>query len=163
MKTTKQIRLKTNKQNEQRGQKCSQCRTHQLPDLALQVEDAVELSLAAPLRRDAVLAAPPHVVDVLELLRGQFVHFHQHLEVVAWKICDLVDGERQLNLQTTEKKAKKDKISINIWLKQVARGLTKYMDYRTTLFDVSNATRDDFRRCLNLNCKNRETVSKYVV
>lgn len=75
--------------------------THQLPDLALQVEDAVELPLAAPLRRDAVLAAPPHVVDVLELLRGQFVHFHQHLEVVPWKIRDLVDGERQLNLERT--------------------------------------------------------------
>lgn len=88
-----QNRLKQNKKY-----KTKRCCTHQFADFALQVEDAVEFSLATPLRRDAVLAAPPHVMDVLELLRGQFVHFHQHLEVVAWKICDLVDGERQLNL-----------------------------------------------------------------
>jgi len=68
--------------------------THQFPDLALQVHDAVELPLAAALRRDAVLAPPPYVVDELELLRGQFVHFHQHLEVVPWKIRDLIDRER---------------------------------------------------------------------
>lgn len=73
--------------------------THQFSDLALQVQDAVQLPLAAALRCDAVLAPPPHVMDELELLRGQFVHFHQHLEVVPWKICDLIDGERELHLQ----------------------------------------------------------------
>lgn len=73
--------------------------THQFSDLTLQVQDAVELPLAAALRCDAVLTPPPHVVDELELLRGQFVHFHQHLEVVPWKICDLIYGERELHLE----------------------------------------------------------------
>ena len=77
--------------------------THQFSDLTLQVEDAVELPLAAALRRDAVLTPPPHVVDELKLFRGQFVHFHQHLEVVPWKICDLIYGERQLHLEREKK------------------------------------------------------------
>lgn len=73
--------------------------THQFSDLTLQVQDAVEFPLAAALRCNAVLTPPPHVMDKLKLFRGQFVHFHQHLEVIPWKICDLIYGERQLHLE----------------------------------------------------------------
>lgn len=52
-------------------------------------------------------------MDVLELLRGQFVHFHQHLEVVPWKIRDLVDGERQLNLKRTNNNRQRKVIKMN--------------------------------------------------
>lgn len=72
--------------------------SYQFANFTLQVENAVKLSLATALRCDAVLAAPAHVVDELQLLGGQLVHFHHHLEIVAWKIRDLIDGERKLDL-----------------------------------------------------------------
>ena len=77
--------------------------TYQFSNLTLKVQDAVELPLAAALSCDAVLTPPPHVMDELELLRGQFVHFHQHLEVIPWKICDLIYRERKLHLEREEK------------------------------------------------------------
>lgn len=73
--------------------------THQFSDLTLQVQDAVKFPLATALCCNAVLTPPPHVMDKLKLFRGQFVHFHQHLEVIPWKICDLIYGERQLHLE----------------------------------------------------------------
>lgn len=72
--------------------------THQFAYFTLKVQDAVKFPLAAALGRDAVLTASAHVVDEFQLLRGQLVHFHHHLEVVAWKICDLIDRERKLDL-----------------------------------------------------------------
>lgn len=71
---------------------------YQFAYLALQVEDAVEFPLPAALGGDTVFTPSAHVVDELELLRRQLVHLHHHLEVVAWKICDLIDGERKLDL-----------------------------------------------------------------
>lgn len=73
--------------------------SHQFAYLALQVEDAVEFPLSAALGGDAVFAAAAYVVNELQLLRGQLVHLHHHLEVVPWKICDLIDREGKLNLQ----------------------------------------------------------------
>lgn len=58
-------------------------RPHQLLDLRLQVLYAVQLPLAAALGGDPVLAPPPDVVDAVQLLRCQLVHFQQGLEVVA--------------------------------------------------------------------------------
>ena len=73
--------------------------SHQFADLTLQVLNAVELPLSAALRRDAVLAAAPDVVDELQLLRAQLVHLDEDLEVVARQVGDLVHGERQLHLE----------------------------------------------------------------
>ena len=77
----------------------SRAEAYQLADLHLQVLDAVQLPLAAALGGDAVLAAPPHVVDELQLLRAQLVHLDQDLEVVAGQVGDLVHREGQLHLQ----------------------------------------------------------------
>lgn len=88
-------------------------RTHQFSDLTLQVQDAVQLPLAAALSSDAVLTPPPHVVDEFQLLRGQFVHFHQHLKVVTWKICDLIYRERELHLMRKKKDQKSRVLIIN--------------------------------------------------
>lgn len=93
--------------------------THQFSDLTLQVQDTVELPLAAALRCDAVLTPPPHVVDKLKLFRGQFVHFHQHLEVIPWKICDLIYRERQLHLEKGEKD-RKMQVHYYSWWMEVA-------------------------------------------
>lgn len=84
---------------------------YQLADLTLQVLDAVQLPLAAALGSDAVLAPPPDVVDELQLLRGQFVHLYHDLEVVTWKIGDLVHGEGECDLQ--EKKLIRDDILVS--------------------------------------------------
>lgn len=81
--------------------------THKFSNLTFQVQDAVELPLAAALCCDAVLTPPPNIVNKLKLFRGQFVHFHQHLEVIPWKICDLIYGERQLHLEKEVKHRQK--------------------------------------------------------
>lgn len=41
--------------------------THQFSDLTLQVQDTVQLPLAAALGCDAILAAPPDVMNKLQL------------------------------------------------------------------------------------------------
>lgn len=63
---------------------------------------AVEFSLSAAPSCKAVFAAPPHVVDKVQLLPREDLLFQKLLEFVPAQIHDPLNGERQLDLGRPE-------------------------------------------------------------
>lgn len=75
---------------------------YQFIDFTLEVVYAVQLSLPAALGRQAVFAAPPHVVHKLQLLPREDLPLQELLEVVPAQVHNPVDGEGQLDLGRPE-------------------------------------------------------------
>ena len=74
------------------------CAPHQLVYLTLQVVYTVQFPLAAALRSVAVLTAPSHVVDEVQLLPGQTVLLQHLLELIPAQRHQPLHSERQLDL-----------------------------------------------------------------
>lgn len=75
---------------------------YQFIDFTLKVVYAVELSLSAAPRREAVFAAPPHVVHKVQLLPREDLLLQKLLEFVPAQTHEPVHGERQLDLGRPE-------------------------------------------------------------